>query len=80
MKNSKINKKLRGCWYKKDLEGWKNLIYKYPKRINNMKNSLDLSLTVWKNHLENKNYKNNFVGGWFNWFGIPKIKELINSK
>lgn len=80
MNNGKINKKLRGFWYKKDLDGWKNLIHKYPKRIDTTKNSLALSMIVWENHLENKNHKNNFVSGWFNWFGIPIIKELTNQE
>lgn len=65
MKCSKRNRKLRGFWYKKDIDGWVNFMNRIGHFYKDHENSLfKNAMTVWNTQFTHEDFLKNHYEGW----------------
>lgn len=83
MKNSKINKRLRSLWYKKDITGWITFKFKYGRYPSDMSTEdigFKEEMLVWDIQLTHVDVNEEAtltkveLGNWDNYTGLPNIK------
>ena len=60
MKNSKINRRLKSLWYKKDLVGWidfKVKVGKYPINVNTVSIEFKRDMSIWNKRFIHKDFQ-----------------------